>query len=78
VFRRKLITCRTDTVPLVLGSPGGRELRIPDVGVLRTPSVDEYRATLDDGNVARAKGLPGVIVRRAAGVCGTIAASYEP
>jgi len=78
VFRRELITCRTDTVPLVLGSPGGLELLIPDVVVLGTPSGDEYRATLDDGNVAGDKGLPGVMVTWAAGVRGTIAASCEP
>jgi len=46
--------------------------------VLGTPSEDEYRATLDDGNVAGDKGLPGVMVTRAAGVRGTIAASCEP
>jgi len=78
VFRRQLITCRTDTVPLVLGSPGGLELLIPDCVVLGTPSGDEYRATLDDGNVAGHKGLPGGMVTGAAGVRGTIAASCEP
>jgi len=78
VFRRELITCWTDTVPLVLGSPGGLELLIPDVVVLGTPSGDEYLATLDDGNVAGDKGLPGVMVTQAAGVRGTIAASCEP
>jgi len=78
VFHPELITCRTDTVPLVLGSPGGLELLIPDVVVLGTPSGDEYRATLDDGNVAGDKGLPGVMVTQAAGVRGTIAASCEP
>jgi len=78
VFRCKLITCRTDTVPLVLGSPDGLELLIPDVVVLGTPSGDEYRATLDDGNVAGDKGLPGVMVTRAVGVRWTIAASCEP
>jgi len=78
VFRRELITCWTDTVPLVLGSPGGLELLIPDVVVLGTPSGDEYRATLDDGNVAGDKGLPGVMVTQAQGVRGTIAASCEP
>ena len=78
MFRRELITCRTDTVPLVLGSPGGLELLIPDVVVLGTPSGDEYRATLDDGNVAGDKGLLGVMVTRAAGVRGTIAALCEP
>ena len=62
MFCGKLITCWTDTVPLVLGSPGGLELLIPDVVVLGTPSRDEYRATLDDGNVAVDKGLPGVMV----------------
>jgi len=46
--------------------------------VLGTPSGDEYRATLDDGNVAGDKGLPGLMVTRAAGVRGTIAASCEP
>jgi len=46
--------------------------------VLGTPSGDKYRATLDDGNVAGDKGLPGVMVTRAAGVHGTIAASCEP
>ena len=78
VFRRELITCGTDTVPLVLGSPSGLELLIPDVVVLGMPSGDEYRATLDDGNVAGNQGLPGVMVTRAAGVRGTIAASCEP
>jgi len=77
VFRHELITCRTDTVPLVLRSPGGLELLIPDGVVLGTPSGDEYCATLDDGNVAGDKGLPGVMVTRAAGVRGTIAASCE-
>jgi len=75
VFRREQITCRTDTVPLELGSPGGLELLIPDVVVPGTPSWDEYHATLDDGNVAGDKSLPGVMVTRAAGVRGTIAAS---
>jgi len=46
--------------------------------VLGTPSGDEYCATLDDGNVARDKGLLGVMVTLAAGVRGTIAASCEP
>ena len=46
--------------------------------MLGTPSGDEYRATHVDGNVAWDKGLPGVMVTRAAGVCGTIAASCEP
>jgi len=78
VFRRELITCRTHTVPLVLRSPSGLGLLIADVVVLGTPSGDEYRATLDDGNVAGDKGLPGVMVTRAAGVCATIAASCEP
>jgi len=78
VFRRELLTCRTETVPLVLGSPGGLELLIPDVVVLGTQSGDEYCATLDDGNVAGDKGLPGVMVTRAVGVSGTIAASCEP
>jgi len=77
VFRREVITCRTDTVPLVLGSPGGLKLLIPDVVVLGTPSGDESRATFDDGNVAGDKGLPGVMVARASGVRGTIAASWE-
>jgi len=77
VFRCELLTCRTDTVPLVLGSPGGLDLLIPDVGVLGTPSGDEYRATLDDGNVAGDKGLLGVMVTQAGGVRGTIAASCE-
>jgi len=78
VFRHKLITCRTDTIPVVLGSPGVLELMIPDVVVLGTPSGEEYRATLHDGNVARDNGLPGVIVTQAAGVRGTIAAFCEP
>jgi len=65
-------------VPLVLGSPGGLELQILDVVVLGTPSGDEYLATLDDGNVAGDKALPGVMVTRAARVSGTIAASCEP
>jgi len=78
VFCRELITCRTDTVPLVLGSPGGLELLITDVVVLGTPSGHQYRATLDDGNLAGDKGLPGVMVTRGAGVSGTIAASCEP
>jgi len=77
VFRHELITCQTDTVPLVLGSPGGLELLIPDVVVLRRPSGDKYRATLDDGNVAGDKGRPGVMVTRAAGVRGTFVASCE-
>jgi len=46
--------------------------------VLGTPSGDKYRATLDDGNVAGDKGITGVMVTRAAGVPGTIAASCEP
>jgi len=78
VFRRELITCRTDTVLLVLGSPGGHELLIPDIVVLGAPIGNEYHATLDDGNVAGDKGLPGVVVTRDAGVRGTIAASWEP
>jgi len=77
VFRRELITCRTDIVPVVLAWPGGGEFLIPDVVVLGTPSQEEYGATLDDGNVAGDKGQLGVIVTRAAGVRGTIAASCE-
>ena len=76
-FPRELRTGRTDPVRLVLGSPGGLELLIPDVVVLGRPSGDEYQATLEDGNVAGDNGLPGVMVTRAAGVCGTIAASCE-
>ena len=78
MFRRELITCWTDVVSLVLGSPDGLELLIPDVVPLGTPSGEEYRAALDDGNVAGDKGLPGVMVTRAAGVRGTIATSCEP
>jgi len=78
VFRRELITCRTDIVPHVLAWPGGGELLIPDVVVLGTPSQDEYGAMLDDGNVAGDKGQLGVMVTQAAGVLGTIAASCEP
>jgi len=78
VFRHELIPCRTDTVPLVHGSPGGLELLIPDGVVLGTPSGDQYSATLEDGNVAGDKGLPGVMVTRAAGVCVTIGAFCEP
>ena len=78
MFRPEFITCWTDVVSLVLGSPGGLELRRRDVVLLGTPSGEEYRATLDDGNVAGDKGLPGVMVTRAAGVRGTIAASCEP
>jgi len=77
VFHRKLITCRTDTGPLVLGLSGGLELQIPGVVVLGTPSGDEYRTTLDDGNVAGDKALPGVMVTRATGIRGTIATSGE-
>ena len=50
---------------------------MPDV-VLGMPTGDQYRATLDDGNVAGEKALPGVIVTRAAGVLGTIAGSSKP
>jgi len=78
VFCRQLNTCRTDTVPLVLRSPGVLELLIPDVVVLGMPSGDEYRAMLDDGNVAGDTGLPGVMVTRATGVHGTIGAYCEP
>ena len=78
MFHPELIIYRTDTVPLVLGSPGGLELLIPDVVVLGTPSGDKYCAMLDDGTVAGDKVLPGVMVTRAAGVRGTIAASCEP
>jgi len=78
VFRRELITCQTETVPLVRGSSGELELLIPDFVVLGTPSGDEYRATLDDGNVAGDNGLPRVMVTQAAGIGGTIAGSCEP
>jgi len=78
VFCRELITCQTDRVPLVLGSPCRLELLIPDIVVLGTPSGDEYHATLDDGNVAGNRALLGVMVTQAVGVCGTIAASCEP
>ena len=78
MIRRELITCLTHTVPLVLGSPSGLGLLIADIVVLGTPSGHEYRAMLDDGNVAGDKGLPGVMVTPAAGFRGTIAASCEP
>jgi len=65
-------------VPLVLGAPGGLELLIPDIVVLWRRSGDEYCATLDNGNIAVDKAIPGVIVIQAAGVRETIAASYEP
>jgi len=78
VFRRELIACRTESFPLVRRSPGGLKLLIQDLVVLATPGGHEYRATLDDGNVARDKGLPGAMVTRAAGICGTIAASCAP
>jgi len=58
--------------------PGGLELLIPDGVVLGKPSGDEYRATLDHGNVAGYKSQAGVMVTRAAGVLGPIAASCEP
>ena len=50
---------------------------MPDV-VLGMPTGDKYRATLDDRNVAGDKALSGLIVTRAAGLLGTIAASCEP
>jgi len=78
VFRSELITCWTNTVPLVLGSAGGLELLVPDIVVLGMPSGDEYRAMLDDGNVTEDKALLEVMVTGAAGVGGTIAASCEP
>ena len=65
MFHREVITCRTDTVPPVGGSPGGLELLIRDIIVIGTPRGDEYRATLDDVNVAGDKGLPGVMVTQA-------------
>jgi len=54
--------------------------RAPDtrLGVLGIPSGDEYRVTLDNGNVTKDKCLRGVMVRRAASVCGSLAASCEP
>jgi len=78
VFGRKLIICRIHTVPLVLGSPCGLELLIPDVVVLGILSGDAYGATLVDRNVVRDKALPGAIVAWATGVRGTIGASCEP
>jgi len=78
MFRRELITCRTATVPVVLGSPSGLQLQIPNVVVLGRPSGDEYRTTLDDGNVAGEKALHGVTDTQAAGICWTTAASCEP
>jgi len=78
VFCRELITCWTDPVLLVLGSPRALELQIPDVVVLGTPRGDEYGATIDDGSFAGDKALPRYVVTQAAGVCGTIAASCEP
>ena len=70
MYHRKLLTCWTDT------GPGGLELLMPVI-VLGMPTGHEYRAKLDDGNVAGVKALPGVIVTRAAGVLGTIADSCE-
>jgi len=43
-----------------------------------TPCVDKYPITLDDGNVAGDKALPGVMVTQAAGVLGTFGASCKP
>ena len=77
MYGRELITCRTEAVPLVQGSAGRHKLLIPDGVVLGMPSGDEYRDTLDDGNIAEDKGLPGVRVTRGAGVRGTIAASWK-
>ena len=71
MFRRELLTCWTHT------GPGGLELLMPVV-VLGTPTGDQYRATLDDGNVAGENALPGVIVTRAARYLATIAASCKP
>ena len=70
MFCHELLACWTHT-----GS-GGLELLMPVI-VLGTPTGDEYRATLDDGNVAGEKALPGVIVTRADGVIGTLTASCE-
>jgi len=70
VFHRALITCQTDTDPPVRGLPGGLGLLILDVVVLETPSGDEYCGTLEDGNVAGDKALPGVMVTRPRGSVG--------
>ena len=71
MFCRELLTCWTQT------GPGGLELLMPEV-VLGTPTGDEYRATLDDGNVTGEKALQAVIVTRSASVLGAIAASCQP
>jgi len=60
---------------VVLSAPGRVELLTPDFVVLGMPSEDEYRPTLEDGNDARDKALPQVIVTWAVGDCGTIATS---
>ena len=78
MFRRELIKCRTDTVPLVLGLPSGLKLLIQDGVVLGMPSGDEYCARRDDGNVVRDMGLLGALVIRATGLRWKIAAFYEP
>ena len=71
MFYRKLLTCLTHI--------GLRPLEPPmPVIALGTPTGDEYRATLDDGNVAKDKALPGGIVKQARGVIGTIAVSCKP
>jgi len=79
VFHYEIITCRTDTVPLVFGAitPGGLELLIPDIFMLETPSESAYPATWDDQNFAWEKVLPGVIVTQSGGSCWKIAASCE-
>jgi len=77
MFHREFITCWTDTVSLVLDSPGGLELLIPDGVLPRTPSGEEYCAMLDDGNVAEDKALVAVMVTQAVGLGGTLSASCE-
>jgi len=46
--------------------------------VLRTPSRDQYRARLNQRNLAGNKTLHGVMVTQAASVRGTMADSCEP
>jgi len=64
-------------VPLVLGSPGGLELLIPEVVVLLTPSEDKYRAMREHGNLGRGKAILRLMIIQAASVHGTISASPE-
>jgi len=78
IFRRELVRGQMCSCCSIVGSPGGLELRTPDVVTLGVASGNEYGGTLVDVNGGGVYALPWIIGRGAAGGRLTGAAPCDP